>query len=330
MSAPHVLVLTGDEDPHAARVAGLLTGRGARVTVFDHRLYPAEAHVELAYTGRGLTRRLLRTGTGTVDLNELTALWWRRPTPPEAHPGLTDPAIAAYAAGESASLISDLWEHLPCRKVPAAESVLQRARRKSSQLIIAAELGFTVPDTLITTQARELWDFHDRHDGQIVTKPFGRPWVENLRSGDTISRFCEPVSPRDLAYADALRFCPIIVQRYVPKRLELRVTVVGGQIFAAEIHSQASNRSRLDWRRYNTDVTPHRVHRLPDEVGRRCLAMVDRLGLLYGAFDLILTPEDEYVFMEINPNGQWLWIEQLTGLPISQAVCDLILEGPRA
>nr|BFE86307.1 hypothetical protein GCM10020093_089080 [Planobispora longispora] len=101
MSAPHVLVLTGDEDPHAARVAGLLTGRGARVTVFDHRLYPAEAHVELAYTGRGLTRRLLRTGTGTVDLNELTALWWRRPTPPEAHPGLTDPAIAAYAAGRA-------------------------------------------------------------------------------------------------------------------------------------------------------------------------------------------------------------------------------------
>ncbi|MER5620255.1 MvdC/MvdD family ATP grasp protein [Streptosporangium sp. NPDC002544] len=330
MSTPHVLVLTGDGDRHAERVGDLLVERGARVTVFDHRYYPAKAHVELAYTGRGLARRLLHTETGTLDLSALTALWWRRPLPPAPHPELTDPAVAEYTAQESLSLVSDLWEHLPCRKVPAAESVFRPAGRKSSQLLLAAELGFTIPETLITTQAEQLWDFHARHDGKIVTKPFYAPWVENLRNGDTVSRFCEPVSPRDLAYADALRFCPIIVQEQIPKRVELRVTVVGRQIFAVEIHSQASNRSRLDWRRYNLDVTPHRVHRLPDEVAARCLSMMKRLGLLFGAFDLILTPEGEYVFLEINPLGQWLWIEDLTGLPISQAVCDLLLEGPGA
>ncbi|MCT9934256.1 ATP-dependent carboxylate-amine ligase [Planotetraspora sp. A-T 1434] len=328
MSAPHVLVLTGDGDSHAERVGDLLTARGARVTVFDHRHYPAKAHVELAYTRGEPVRRVLRTETDVVDLGSLTALWWRRPLPPAAHPELTDPAVAEHAARESQALISDLWEHLPCRKVPAAESVFRRAGRKSSQLLLAAELGFTIPETLIATRAEALWDFHDRHDGRIVTKPFGAPWVENLQGGDTISRFCEPVSPRDVAYADALRFCPVIVQEYVPKRVELRVTVVGRRVFAAEIHSQASNRSRLDWRRYNTDVTPHRVHPLPCDVTRRCLAMADRLGLLYGAFDLILTPEGEYVFLEVNPNGQWLWIEELTGLPISQAICDLLLEGP--
>ncbi|GAA2854824.1 hypothetical protein GCM10010517_12900 [Streptosporangium fragile] len=327
MSPPHVLVLTRDNDPHADRVRHLLAGRGARTTVFDNRDYLTRAHVELAYTARGLARRLLHTESGTLDLDSLTALWWRRPMPPEAHPAITDPSVAAYTAQESVNLITDLWEHLPCRALPARESVVRRAAHKPSQLMLAAELGFEIPETLIATQADALWDFHNRHDGHIIAKPMGTPWVESLAGGHTVIRKCDFVSARDLAYAEALRFCPVIVQQYVPKRLELRVTVVGRRVFAAEIHSQSSNRSQVDWRRYDFGVTPYGVHRLPDEVARRCLAMTDRLGLAFGAFDLVLTPDGRYVFLEINPNGQWLWIEELTGLPISEAVCDLLLEG---
>ncbi|GAA3140819.1 hypothetical protein GCM10010466_34820 [Planomonospora alba] len=328
MSPPHVLILTRDNDPHAEHVGKLLAGRGARTTVFDNRDYPARACAELAYTSRGLSRRLLHTGSGTLDLDALTALWWRRPLPPEAHPEITDPSVAAYTAQESATLITDLWEHLPCRTVPARESVFRRAAHKPSQLVLAAELGFEIPETLITTRADDLWDFYNRHDGQVVTKLVGgTPWVEDLAAGHTVVRKCELVSARDLAYADALRFCPVIAQRYVPKRLELRVTVVGRRVFAAEIHSQESNRSKVDWRWYDTRVTPYGVHRLPDEVAGRCLAMTERLGLSYGAVDLVLTPDGRYVFLEINPNGQWLWVEELTGLPISEAVCDLLLEG---
>ncbi|GAA0827923.1 MvdC/MvdD family ATP grasp protein [Streptosporangium amethystogenes subsp. fukuiense] len=327
MSPPHVLVLTRDHDPHADHLRQLLARRGARTTVFDNRDYLVRAHVELAYTAHGLARRLLHTESGTLDLDSLTALWWRRPQPPEAHPEITDPSVAAYTALESVNLIGDLWEHLPCRVVPARESVFRRAGHKASQLMLAAELGFEIPETLIATQPDALWDFHNRHDGQIVTKPMGMPWVENLAAGHTVIRKCELVSPRDVGYADALRFSPVIVQQYVPKRLELRVTVVGRQVFAAEIHSQTSNRARVDWRWYDLGVTPHHVHRLPDEIADRCLAMTERLGLAYGALDLVLTPDGRYVFLEINPNGQWLWIEELTGLPISEALCDLLLEG---
>ena len=58
--------------------------------------------------------------------------------------------------------------------------------------------------------------------------------------------------------------------------------------------------------------------------------MVERLGLCYGAIDMILTPDGRYVFIEINPNGQYLWIEQETGLPISAAICDLLMGGSRS
>jgi glutathione synthase/RimK-type ligase-like ATP-grasp enzyme len=107
----------------------------------------------------------------------------------------------------------------------------------------------------------------------------------------------------------------------------LRVTVVGSAVFAAEIHSQFTQHTRFDWRRYDHFETPHRIHALPTEIAQQCVSLVRQLGLCYGAIDLVLTPEGRHVFLEINPNGQYLWIEHATGLPISDAVCDLLLAG---
>jgi glutathione synthase/RimK-type ligase-like ATP-grasp enzyme len=146
-------------------------------------------------------------------------------------------------------------------------------------------------------------------------------------AGTTFARYTEAVSTRDIGHVRSVRYCPIIVQAVVPKRIELRITVVGRRVFAAEIHSQASNHTRLDWRRYDMFETPHRPHDLPPDVERRCIQLVARLGLCYGAIDMVLTPDGRYVFLEINPNGQYLWIEQATGLPISDAICDLLITG---
>lgn len=327
LPSPHVLVLTGEDDPHADRVGALLAERGARVTVFDPGGFPVSWRVEVGYAADGRMTRLLRGGAEEIALDTVTALWWRRPSPPAPHPELTDPAVAAHAARECQSLLSDLWEHLPCPQLPARESVWRRSGQKASQLALAAELGFAVPDTLITTDPESFFEFHERHDGRVITKTFHIPFIEGVGDGLTVTRLSEPVSPRDLAYADGLRFCPMIVQERVDKRLELRVTVVGRRIFAAEIHSQVSNRSAVDWRRYDTRVTPHRPHRLPDDVAARCLTLMERLGLTYGAIDLILTPEGRHVFLEVNPNAQWLWVEHLTGLPISEAICEHLLRG---
>src|SRR5439155_25923556 len=88
---------------------------------------------------------------------------------------------------------------------------------------------------------------------------------------DTFTRYTEVVSKRDVAYAASLQYCPVILQAYVPKRLELRITVVGRQAFAAEIHSQQTHHTRHDWRRYDLRNTPHFPHTLPSEVQERCV-----------------------------------------------------------
>lgn len=321
-----ILILTCPGDVHAEHVAGLAAARGADPVVFDPADYPVRARIDAAYGPRGRVRRRLRTESAGVDLDALTAVWFRRPGLPAAHPEIADAAARTYVEQECAAFCGDLWDQLDCRMVPAPRARVKLAQRKSSQLALAGRLGFELPDTLITNDPDEFLDFYDRHEGRLITKALNLPWPAR-EDGEITARLTEAVSTRDAAYADAIRFAPVIAQEYVPKRVELRVTVVGRAVFAAEIHSQESNHARLDWRRYDLSTTRHQAHRLPGEVARRCVELVERLGLCYGAIDLILTPDGRYVFLEVNPSGQWLWIEKATGLPIGEALCDLLLYG---
>jgi hypothetical protein len=180
---------------------------------------------------------------------------------------------------------------------------------------------------LITNSASEFLEFARAHEGDVIDKvasggPFERTYPQLVRYTAKLTR-------RDLAYIGRLRNCPTTFQANVPKRFEVRATVVGSEVFAAEIHSQASRQASQDWRRFDLMNTPHKPHRLPPELARRCVALVHELGLSYGAIDLIVRPDGRYIFLEINPNGQYLWVEELTGLPISAAIADFLTTAAR-
>lgn len=107
----------------------------------------------------------------------------------------------------------------------------------------------------------------------------------------------------------------------------LVVTKPGDKVFPCAISSQNSQQTIEDWRRYDLPNTPHKPYALPMDLEQKCIALVKTLGLIFGCIDMIITPNNEYVFLEINPNGQWLWIEQLTGLPIAKALAELLIAG---
>lgn len=123
-----------------------------------------------------------------------------------------------------------------------------------------------------------------------------------------------------------IKYAPSLFQEYVPKDVELRITIVGNEVFAAEIHSQQKEAARHDWRR-DALALEHREHQLPDNVRLKCVNLAKAFNLEFGAIDMILTPDGRYVFLEINPNGQWAWIEEFTGLPISEALIELLCRG---
>ena len=317
-----ILILTQPFDPHADAVMARLQDRGVDVVRFNPADFPARASVSVAYGAYGLKAATLETHSATIDLASLTAVWWRRPQAPAPDAADSDAETRSYVAEECRVVLNDIWHVLPCRVVPAVPAVLRRAELKAAQLVVAAKLGFELPPTLVTTSPREFLAFYRQHGGNVISK-LPSSTLHKLEHA-TIARYTQVVSTRDAGHAQALRQCPIIFQAYVPKHLEIRVTVVGSAIFAAEIHSQHTYRTRHDWRRYDWDETPYLPHELPAEVADRCLRLVRELGLCYGAIDLVLTPDGRYVFLEINSNGQYLWIEHSTGMPISDAVCDLL------
>jgi MvdD pre-ATP grasp domain len=320
-----ILILTEPTDQHADRVIELLTARGAEFVRFHPEDFPARASLSIGYTSRGQMRSLLRVGETTIDLAQVKSVWTRRPRPPEPHEQIQDPVVREFVADECQSFLRDLWHALDCLWLPGVPAVIQRAQFKASQLRVAGELGLELPPTLVTNSPDEFLDFYRQHNGNIISKLAGIGFQRAV--GRTFIRYTEVVPKRAVGYATAIQYCPVILQAYVPKRLELRITVVGREAFAAEIHSQETHHTRHDWRRYDFGQTPHFVHDLPPEVRERCVRLVERLGLCYGAIDMILTPDGRYVFVEINANGQYLWIEQETGLPISAAICDLLMDG---
>ncbi|MGH2585487.1 MAG: MvdC/MvdD family ATP grasp protein [Dehalococcoidia bacterium] len=322
-----ILILTEPCDAHADHVVQKLRDRGAEFVRFDPAQFPAEAEVSLTYSATGQLRSILRAGQETVHLSQVTAVWYRRPNPPVPHEQIAGTPIRSYVQDECRSFLYDMWNTMRCLWVPARPAVVQTAQLKADQLNVAGSLGFELPPTLITTSASDFLAFYREHNGNVVSKLAGTGFFPLLTT--TINRYTEVVSKRDVGYAHAVRYCPVIFQAYVPKRVELRITVVGRRVYAAEIHSQVSNHTRHDWRRYDMAETPYLPHELPPAVERRCLQLVERFGLSYGAIDMVVTPDGRYVFLEINPNGQYLWIEDATGLPISDAICDLLMSGSR-
>jgi hypothetical protein len=323
-----ILLLTEPRDVHADHVAEILRRRQVPYFRFDPEALPARAELSFALTAGGEARYGLRLDEELLDLGRVTAVWLRRPGRPAAHQELTDPLMREFIEGECQYFVDDVWNSLDCLWVPARPAVNRRGQCKGSQLRTAGALGFELPPTLISNSRKDFLAFYRRHNGNVISKLAGFSFYRTV--GERFARFTEVVTKRDLGHADAIRYCPMIFQAYVPKRFELRITVVGEQVFAAEIHSQDSNHTRHDWRRYDHFKTAYRVHELPADTADRCVRLVRALGLCYGAIDMVLTPDGRYVFLEINTNGQYRWIEQATELPISDALCDLLTSGAPA
>jgi len=325
-----ILILTQPFDPHADNVVQMLDARGAEYVRFNPADFPAHASLSVGYAPNGKMRSFLRLGEKVIDLAQLQSVWSRRPQPPEPHEQIQNTSVREFVTQDCATFVRDLWDALPCRWLPGHPEAIRRAQLKASQLRVAAELGLELPPTLVTNSREEFLDFYNQHNGNVVTKLAGYAFDRTVGEAAGIGRYTEVVSKRAVGYAASLQYCPVIFQAYVPKQLELRITVVGQEVFACEIHSQQTHHTRHDWRRYDLSFTPHFPHALPPEVQERCVRLVQRLELCYGAIDMILTPDGRYVFVEINPSGQYLWIEDETGLPISEAICNFLMAGQGA
>jgi len=298
--------------------------RGIAAERVDCSRFPGDLAVTLTFSARGHARRRLATAGGEIDLDRVTAVWHRdvcagRPR------AILDPRARRFAELEAEEVLRQLWSQLSAVFVPGSWEVILQGQRKLHQLALASALGFEIPPSIVTSDPGALLAFLREHEFRCITKHLAHHSTSESGLDDEMIRFTEPVTLRDLAAYRAARLAPVFAQAYVPKRVELRVTVVGAQVFAAEISSQRAARTRHDYRRLDHKHARYTVHALPGPIAARCRAITHALGLRYGALDLVVTPDGRYVFLEINPRGEFHWVEQLTGLPITRAICELLI-----
>jgi glutathione synthase/RimK-type ligase-like ATP-grasp enzyme len=117
----------------------------------------------------------------------------------------------------------------------------------------------------------------------------------------------------------------MVFQEQIPKQWELRVVYVNDKVFVGALDASVYDTSKVDWRKPGVDVGVWQHYDLPEQVLRRLQIFMDKLGLLFGALDFIVTPLGEYVFLEINPIGEWGMLEKDLDLPIASAIADTLL-----
>ena len=251
----------------------------------------------------------------------ITAIWERRPEiPSELSVRNTIDEINKHNIEEAHGFLSFIRYYL--KDVYSIGSIVEdrTASSKMLQLSIAHQLGMRIPDTCFSNEKKPIAQFAEQYQ-ELSLKPISNSNI--FLSGERQYTFySQKVASKDLLQQPEEAFTQTVsfVQNYVEKAYELRITVINHDVIACKIDSQIQDddKGKIDWRQGYDYNLKHEIVELPENIRQFCLAFLQRMKLNFGCFDFIVTPEGEYVFLECNPNGQWLWIEMETGYDISK------------
>jgi len=319
-----VLIATHTGDIHATAVARAIEDKGHQAVLWHERDYPTQQVGSLSIMPKGpLTIHMAGPG---LDLSgDFGAIWVRRSggpvLPEDMHAG--DRIVAKR---ECTSFLGSIWRAFERNALWVNPLDSGRvACCKTVQLREAVQVGLAIPPTLYSNDPQAIRDFVSSCEGEAIFK-LHHPAIWKTQDG-TASTLTSVVSMEDLEDDDSLSLCPGFFQPRITKAYELRVTVIGQQLFAIKLHSQEDPTMALDWRPQAREMRMS-PFQLPPEIERRCRALMDRLGLVFGCMDFIVTPEGEYVFLEVNEMGQFLWVEQqVPELRLLDAFCELLIQG---
>lgn len=323
MHAPTVLILTHSPDAHVPPVQAELIRRGRRVCVIDQADFPEQLALSSELDVGTGWRGTFRFQREDIAFHEILSVWRRRPQSWQA-PSTYSLAVRTFAEREAARAFAGIMDCLeyqsPASLLVSRLESLRRAERKIWQLQVAQHLGLRVPRSLLTSDPQAVLHFYEACQGRVICKPIAKGVLSTIpEQGFYTSR----VLPEHLREIERVRLGAHFFQEEIPKALDLRVVVIGRQVFAVEIYSQQSTRTQLDWRRSYPDLT-YGVHHLPEAIEAQLLQVVRTCALQFASMDLILTPTGEYIWIELNPNGQFYWMAEPTDLPLAEAMADLL------
>lgn len=310
-----ILILTDSNDAHANHVIKKIEFEN--VPYFRFNL-DVKSLLNTSYTFTNGTFKITQFGK-SLDITSVSCVWSRRTFVEllleEAYDQNTDFKLWK---NEWNKTLTGLYNSL--KNVPWLNQwrLAYIAENKYLQMEVAKALGFKIPETLISNEVDELKAFIQLNAPvvlKLMNQDFYRTGNEDFKG-----IYVNKIGMDDLEQFGTLNENPIVLQKYIEKSFEVRYTVVGQDHFVCKIESQNSNIANVDWRRYDIPNTPHYELEPPLEIKNKVKAFMKELQIEYGALDFIVDLNQNWHFLEVNSMGQFLWIEDLTGLKISDSI----------
>ena len=316
-----ILLITARFDPAADLLISELRRRSAPCIRWNTYEFPLGSTLTYRASNEEFGAEIV-SDDRTIDWSGVGSVWWQWDQP-AGFPDDLAPGERRFAEAEAQLALSALplagdavWINHPFRE--------RSAKSKPAQLLMARQIGFDIPRTIVTNNPDEVRRFVAASSKKVIYKGLSQP--RDMAPGKAL--FTGVVTDERLTGIESIRVTPGIFQEYVDKAYELRVTVIGRRVFGARINSQAFAEAQLDWRRALHDVEYQAVD-LPKEIEDKIHAFMAAFGLVYGALDFIVTPQGRYVFLEINPSGQYMWIECATGLEMTAELAEALIRPCR-
>jgi glutathione synthase/RimK-type ligase-like ATP-grasp enzyme len=311
----HVLIISTLDDAHIPFVTKHFPA-SVSYTIIDP--FGAIGKDDVSYI---FENDVARVYYGSQELGDIDSVWFRKPTHLDKVELAIPDSHRSYVQGALRRHLAPLYRHWKESLWVSPYEAIVDGENKPHQLEVAAKIGFTIPSTLITGDAIQARAFVEKHGtcvakSQAVEFPRGKTLMTTVVTSES-----------NLSY-DGLSIDPMIFQQFIEPAYELRITVVGRAVFAAKIKSADQGPFR-DWRYGHIDNSfAAEATTIDADLQEKCVQLTQQLGLRYGAIDLIVDKDGVVWFLEINPNGQWAFIEEATGQPIGKAMAELLCMQP--
>jgi glutathione synthase/RimK-type ligase-like ATP-grasp enzyme len=332
MLQKRVLIISYARDLHARAVAYAIRAKGHICKEFYCADYPTLASITLMASSHiDSAGSVLCHADGSFDIGDdkFDTIWLRRRPAPYLPPSM-NPGDREVASRQCERGLSDLIAALDRPGVfwvnPLECEITSYL--KMYQLRHAQRAGLTIPETLISNNPNDIREFIARCNGKAIHKLQQNAMWKSQDGNQVFGCYTAPVTCSDLPRDATLRLSPGIFQPLLKKQFEVRVACCGNYLMAVRIDSQSDDRASIDWRagQWYVDMTPHL---LPEETARGIRRFLDSTGLAHASLDFIVDENGEYIFLEANPQGQFLWMEDRAEMPILDIFTQYLIAGRR-
>ncbi|MFB2875359.1 MvdD family ATP-grasp ribosomal peptide maturase [Floridanema aerugineum] len=320
-----VLIITYSNDNESIPlVMKAIESKGEKAFRFDTDRFPTEVQLDIKYSDA--EQVIITDGEQKLDLSEVSSVWYRRMRYGQKIPDSMDKQFRDASIEECRATVRGTIASLEAFHFDKMSNV-DVAKNKQLQLKVAREIGLLTPRTLTSNNPEAVKQFaQECREQGIITKMLSTFAIYGEQGQENVV-FTTPVTDEDLEHLEGLRFCPMTFQENVPKALELRITIVGHQVFTAAVNSQKLAGSTYDWRKEGRALLKNwEPYNLPEDVEKKLLKLMAYFGLNYGAIDILVTPDGRHVFLEVNPVGEFFWMEIYSpNFPISEAIAEILV-----